>query len=315
MSTPEPTGPIMVPLDGSEVAERALPLAAELARRSGAPVELVHVHVPIPAEPIYVEGLPIFDEHLHPRRREHERAYLERLRARLEPDVSARISLLDGPIASTLASHARAASAWLVVLTTHGRGGIERAWLGSTADELARVSPVPLLLVRPESAPGAVPRRILVPLDGSATSEGILPHAAALARVTGAEMVLFGVVRPIEAAVWLPEGALGGMAMPQADVLHRQQGAASAYLQEKARGLGAAGLPARARVEVAASVPAAVIAAADAERVDLIAMATHGRSGLARLALGSVADKVVRAGRIPVLLLRPPAVREPPTRS
>jgi nucleotide-binding universal stress UspA family protein len=154
-----------------------------------------------------------------------------------------------------------------------------------------------------------------VPLDGSATSEGILPHAVVLARLTGSEMVLFGVVRPIEAAVWLPEGALAGTSVPQADVLRQQREAASAYLQEKAGGLAAAGLPARARVETAPSVPAAVIAAAEAEKVDLIAMATHGRSGLARLALGSVADKVVRAGRIPVLLLRPPPIRDPPSRS
>jgi nucleotide-binding universal stress UspA family protein len=298
-------GPILVPLDGSELAESALPFAAELARRSGAPLELVHVHVPISPEPIHVEGLPVIDEHMRSRRRDHERAYLERMRERLGPDVTASAVLLDGPVAASLAAHARARGTWLIVLTTHGRGGLERIWLGSVADELTRVSPVPVLLVRPEhSAAAARIGRILVPLDGSKRSEAILEHAAGLARYADAELVLFEAVQPVGAAVWLPAGELS---VPADDLLQRQQETARASLEEAARPLAAAGLRVRTRLEVARSVAGAILAAADAEPAGLVALATHGRSGLARAALGSVADKVVRASRTPVLLFRPPA--------
>lgn len=301
-------GRILVPLDGSELAERALPLAAELARRSGAAVELVHVHVPISPDPIHVEGLPVIDEHMRSLRRDHERAYLERARDRLPPAVAASAALLDGPVAATLAAHARAVGAWLIVLTTHGRGGLERIWLGSVADELARVSPVPVLLVRPEpTAASGRFGRILVPLDGSKRGETILEHAVRLARLAGdAEIILFEAVQPVGAAVWLPQGELSA-AVPADDLLQRQQEGARAYLEEVARPLAAAGLRVRTRMEVAGSVTAAILEAAQAEQVELVALATHGRSGLARLALGSVADKVVRASRTPVLLFRPPA--------
>jgi nucleotide-binding universal stress UspA family protein len=307
MSTSGAAGPIVVPLDGSELAERALPLASDLARRAGTGLELVHVHVPIAADPIHVEGLPVLDEHMHPLRREHERAYLEKVRGRLDPGLSARTTLLDGPIAAALAGHARATGAWLIALTTHGRGGVERAWLGSVADELARVSPVPLLLVRPDPASRATVQRIVVPLDGSDMSEAILRHAGPLARLAGAEIVLLEVVRPIGAAVWLPEGAIMASTVPEEDLLRQQEQGASAYLQRTAAGLAASGVRARASVEVATSVASAVLRAAEAEKADLIAMATHGRSGLARLALGSVADKVVRGSHVPVLLVRPPS--------
>jgi nucleotide-binding universal stress UspA family protein len=295
-------GRILVPLDGSSLAERALPVAAELARLSGASVELVHVHVPISPDPIHVEGLPVIDEHMHSLRRDHERAYLERLRG--GAGATASTALLDGPVAPGLAAHARAVGAWLIVLTTHGRGGLERLWLGSVADEVARVSPVPVLLVRPEPPPAGRFARVLVPLDGSKTSEAILEHAARLARLgSGAEIVLLQVVQPLVAAVWLPEGAVAAAA-PQDDLPGRERRARES-LDAAARSL--AGLRVRTRVEVAASVAAAILETAQAEGSDLVALATHGRSGLARVALGSVADKVVRASRTPVLLFRPPA--------
>jgi nucleotide-binding universal stress UspA family protein len=307
MNVAHPPARILVPLDGSELAERALPLAAELARRKGAALDLVHVHVPISADPIHVEGLPVIDEHMRSLRRDHERVYLERVRERLGSGLAASVVLLDGRPAAALAAHARSADAWLIVMTTHGRGGLERAWLGSVADELARTSAVPLLLVRPE--PGAETARfgrVCVPLDGSRTSEAILEHAVRLATVAeGAEIVLFEAVQPLLAAAWLPEGALA-MAPPQDDLPGRERRARE-YLESVARSLPSTSMRVRTRVDTAASVAAAILKAAEEERADVIALATHGRSGLARMALGSVADKVVRGSRVAVLLFHPPA--------
>jgi nucleotide-binding universal stress UspA family protein len=305
---------ILVPLDGSDAAERAVPVAVELARRTDAALRLVHVHMPLAADPIHVEGLPVIDEHMHSLRREHEQAYLDQARQRLAAGVAGSAALLDGPVAATVAADAKASGARLIAMTSHGRGGLERAWLGSVADELARVSPVPLLLVRPE--PGSAPypfRRILVPLDGSALAESILVHAVALARLEAdSEIILLDVVQPIASAVWIPDVAL---AAPVAvgDVTRRQEERAREYLAGLARRLEASAVRVRTRVQVASAIALAILDVARDEAVDIVALATHGRSGVRRLALGSVADKVVRGSRAPVLLFRPPDATQLPS--
>ncbi len=248
----------------------------------------------------------MIDQHMHSLRREHEQAYLQGIRGRLADDVRVRVDLLDGPVTSVLAEYARHNGAGLLVMATHGRGGLERAWLGSVADEMVRVSPIPLLLVRPEpdQDPGPL-RRILVALDGSTLAEAILEHAVGLARVEpDAELVLLHVVQPVSSVAWVPTEAL-----QENDVLAREERART-YLEGMARQLQGAGLHARARIEVAAAVAPTILEVSREEGADVIAVATHGRSGLVRLALGSVADKLVRASRTPVLLFRPLSSRK-----
>jgi nucleotide-binding universal stress UspA family protein len=297
-------GPVLVPLDGSELAERAVPVAVELVRRGGAELRLVHVHTAITAEPIHVEGLPVIDEQMRSLRSQHEQAYLERASRRLAGGVRVSVDLLDGPVATTLAAHAESCRAGLIVMTTHGRGGFERLWMGSVADEIVRVSRVPLLLVRPEPGPGPGPlRRILVPLDGSSLAEGILEHATRLALLAEGELVLLAVVLLRAPVAWVPDPALAA-ALPEEDVVGERK-RAQEYLEGVAVRLAATGVGVRTRVEIGAAVTPAILDVARAEQADAVALATHGRSGLVRLALGSVADKVVRASRTPVLLFRP----------
>jgi nucleotide-binding universal stress UspA family protein len=293
---------IVVPLDGSELAEQAVPVASALARKAGVELRLTHVHVAVTADPIYVEGLPVIDEHMASRGREHEQAYLEEASRRLVAGVHAAVDLLDGRPAPALAAHARAVGAGLLVMTTHGRGGLERLWLGSVADELVRLSPVPLLLIRPEPGPLPGPfRRILVPLDGSPQAEAALEPASALAGLEpGAELVLLQVVLPAASAFWAPDAVLAAK-LGSIDPT-RQRETARRYLDAVARRLEAPGSNVRVRVDEADRVASAVLGAARDEQADVIVMATHGRSGLARLALGSVADKILRAGRTPLFV-------------
>jgi nucleotide-binding universal stress UspA family protein len=303
-------GPILVLLDGSSVAEQALPVAAELARRTGAALRLVHVHTPIAADPIHVEGLPVIDEHMRSLGRQHEQAYLEQVRGRLRSGVAASAALLDGPVATAVAAFASANTATHIVMTTHGRGGLARAWLGSVADALVRVSQVPVLLVRPESGsvPGAF-RRILVPLDGSAVAGTILEHAGALARLdTDSEVILLAVVQPIDSAMWIPDMGFATSVVGD-DVTAELERHARAYLNGVSRRLEASGVRVRTRVQVATAVSLAILDVARDEQADIIALTTHGRSGIRRLALGSVADKVVRGSHVPILLFRPPRWR------
>jgi nucleotide-binding universal stress UspA family protein len=297
-------GPILVPLDGSDLAERAVPVAAELARRAGVELRLVHVHDPVAAEPIYVEGLPVIDDQMRSLGREHEQAYLDRAPQRLAPGATVSVDLLDGPVATAIVRYAERNGARLIVVTSHARGGFERAWLGSVTDEMVRVSHVPLLVVRPE--PGDVSgsfRRILVPLDGSLAGESILEHAVRLARLEPeAELVILQVVQPIVQKAWVLSAAINASTVGGDQ---SQVDSAEEYLDGVARRLETSGIRVRARVRSAALVAPAILNVAREEKVDVVALATHGRSGVARLMLGSVADKLLRGSHTPILLFRP----------
>jgi nucleotide-binding universal stress UspA family protein len=148
-------------------------------------------------------------------------------------------------------------------------------------------------------------RRVLIPLDGSELAEGILPFAENLAGPLDAELLLVRVVEPIATAVALASGDVGG-----ADMLLHHQLAAKRYLEEWAERLAAKGL--QVRTLAGLGFPATkIVEMAEAEKADLIAMTTHGRSGVRRLVFGSVADEVLRTAGVPVLLFRMPAPPPP----
>jgi nucleotide-binding universal stress UspA family protein len=301
---------LLIPLDGSTFGEHALPFACSIAQRHEAVMHLAHVHVL--NDPIYIEGMPVIDANLHSLAREHERVYLERLRDDLRSTRELWITCAnldsDGSIAGTLAHYAEASKIDLVVMTTHGRGGLARAWLGSVADALVRCSQAPILLLRPgEEAPDlAQPpqlKRILIPLDGSELSEQIVEPALELGGPTQVEYTLLRVVEPFIIAVGYPPP----VQTSRLDVKLSQEQLAEgqAYVDRVADRLRAAGYRTQARALLAERVAAAILDEARRQNADLIAMTTHGRSGLARVLLGSVADKVLRGGAVPMLLARP----------
>ena len=304
---------ILVPLDGSSFGEHALPMALRLAQRSGARLELVHVHVHAAPEPD-VEGLtPYHFEHVV----EHDHAFdeeafradeqaLERLATQLtrEHPVAVEPRVLRGPVGPVLHRHAEALRADLVVMATHGRGGLSRSWLGSVADYLVRHASMPVLLVRPEdgaSAPLAPPhdvRRILVPLDGSPFSEQILSPVVELTAQTGARLTLVRVLTPL-LRYGVPPADLDAP-----EVLEERE-RAEEYLDAVAAQLAYRLQTPEVLVVRHPRAATAIIDEAAERKVDLIAMASHGRGGVARLLLGSTADKVVRGTHTPVLLYRP----------
>lgn len=303
---------ILVPLDGSAFGEQALPLALALARHSGAAVELLHVHVPIAED--YSE-LQLFDVPLEARVRAEEKAYLERTVADLGKRTGLPISgtTLDGGVCDGIRAHAESRGVDLVAMTTHARGAMGRFWLGSVTDRLIRELPMPLLLVHPGKDEDARREaeyplgRFLVPLDGSALAEAMVPVAAALAGACGAELLLLRVIQPLM-ALTLPEGGgnLGElaqhMAMEIEELQERIRVEAQSYLDRIAAGLQAKGIRASGHVVVSEKVADAILGRKD---VDLIALATHGRKGLSRFFLGGVTNKVLRGSSLPMLIQRP----------
>jgi nucleotide-binding universal stress UspA family protein len=304
---------ILVPLDGSRFGEFALPHALSLASRWGAAIELVTVASPV-GGPRALEG--VVGDESRERGQALAAAYLEEVEERIRgagfEGESNRTVMPPGNVANSLVRHLLQVGADLTVMTTHGRGPLGRAWLGSSADAFIRSAPAPVFLVRPEgdrngervdpgAAPshGSPPERILVPLDGSATGEQLLPMVGSFVG-PDTTVVLFRVVPPVSAAgsPYLPH-----VVYDERDH-QRVKEAAAEYLEGLAGGLREKGTNAEAVVVSGGQPAVAILEAVEGEGVGLLAMSTSGRGGVARLLLGSVADKVVRGCPVPMLLYR-----------
>jgi nucleotide-binding universal stress UspA family protein len=241
--------------------------------------------------------------------RRSERRYLRGIASRLRDPAGPRVvsALLAGPVGDTLTHYVRDSRADLVVMSTHGRGPLQRAWLGSVADHLIRNLAVPVLLVRPREGDSVSPsapdvRQIMVPLDGSPLAEAAMAPAAALTRLLRAELVLVQVIAPLIADTV----TLGPRSMSYyEEIIAIRRSEAHDYLQSVAERLEQQGLRARIAVTFGAGVAEVIHELARKNRSDLIALATSGHGGIRRLALGSIADKLVRTAETPVLVIRP----------
>lgn len=307
---------IMVPLDGSTFAERALDVAGWLAARTSASLHLVQVHVPVSPVPI-VQAEPIYDPRLDAIVREQEEEYLRSQadRCRERSGVPARGELLEGAVVDTLAEYARDIGAELVVMTTHGRGGLSRLWLGSVADGLIRAISVPVLLLRPDEGadravdPEKMFRHILIPLDTSELSERVIEPALRLGTLHNARYTLLHVVSPL-----FPAGEPGApehLRDAAANLEHRRA-AAESYLSGVADRLRGRGADVTTAVMTSVRPADTILEYAAANGVDGIAMSSRGRGGWSRIALGSVSDKVIRGTHLPVLVQPPGAEGDSP---
>ncbi|GIW81721.1 MAG: universal stress protein UspA [Gemmatales bacterium] len=308
---------ILVPLDGSPFSEHALPLAVSVARKAQARLHLVCVHVPL--SEAHPEFLPYLgtDELLNTKLKAQHREYLERVSERLrkESDVPVSWALSEGAVADTIEAHVAKDKIDLVVMTTHGRGPIARFWLGSVADELVRRLTVPMLLVRPQEGEvtfQSLPewKRILIPLDGSDFAEQISNPAVDLGKLFGAEYVLLRVVKPILPSQFAFQGSFAGEAVQLSmDRIEQYQKEAAEAARQYLKNVAEQIEKQAVKVEMVVAFgehPATVILEECKDRnCDLIAIQTHGRRGLSRLFLGSVADKVIRGASVPVLVRRP----------
>ena len=308
---------IIVPLDGTPFSEYAIPFAASIAERAGATLELCHVHVHHDRNPDFaaltpfqyqncVEAEYAFDAAHEAREGEYLAAVAERVRQTTTAVVTSR--MLTGRVEGAIRHEAETAVADLLVMSTHARSGFARVRLGSVADALVHSLSMPILLVQPgeTAAPPSFDgfRRALVTLDGSPFSEQVLHQALPLLATTGARPLLLHVLAPMLG----PPRRTGGPEDPR--TIQRRQDAI-AYLNVQAGVLAQHGLESEVRVVVDRNPAAAILELAAADDVDLLAMATHGRGGLSRLVMGSVADEVMRQCRKPILLYRPRPVAMP----
>ncbi len=305
---------LLVPLDGSSFSEHALPVALSIARRAGAAVHVIHVHPPLAA---YADAPPSPDDSLEELTKQHEQAYLDDVVSRLKAvsPVQVSSSLVEGEVPAMIRAAVTSTKAGLVVMTTHGRSPLGRFWLGSVADDLVRDVPAPMLLIRPHEAKPELTqepifRHLLLPLDGSPLAEQMIEPAVALGTLMDADYTLVRVVHP--PTPWAFQGDGGSLEERVRAMLdrleeleHQLRQEAAEYLDQVAERLRQRSLRVATRVVVADQPAAAILHEAGPPAVDLVALETHGRRGLPRLLLGSVADKIIRGAAVPVLVQRP----------
>ncbi len=289
---------ILVPYDGSTTSARALPYAAAISK-IGEPARIVLLTVlPTREEPDSPNGPMAREDWERTSRRKLQNA-ARRLRGMGvgTVDLETRWSVqTDEEIVAAAKEH----NASLIVIGTHGRSGLSRTLLGSTAMSVVRESHVPCMLI----PPGRPLRdlkltRALLPIDGSQLSAQALPLAVDLANA-GVQIEVLRVLPPSATMVpfavpgaegYLPVNLIGDLtAAAEEDVKQ----AVAKLSKGRASGATLLGAPSLAIIEQAAS-----------KKADLIVMTTHARTGLGRVFLGSVADRVIRTAKIPVIVVRP----------
>ncbi len=300
---------ILVPLDGSSLSEQVLPYVRQLGLRLSIPVTLITVVEPSP---------PGIGLHLRPQPQEQES-----VRRRADQAVSYLDSLTDGlgadglTVSTTIPSGSPAEEIireadrepdTLIAMSGHGRSGVARWWLGSVADRVLHLTDAPLIIIRSRRGEGAPHpegfNRVIVPVDGSPLAEEILPHVA---RITKALDLAVDLVRVIPTSnEYLMLGATPNLySSASFEAMFRQANQEAAQYLERVKetllqqGVG----PVQVHL-LRGDVASSIIDVASETPDRLVAMTTHGRSGVGRWVLGSVTDRVVRNSGDPVLVVR-----------
>jgi nucleotide-binding universal stress UspA family protein len=286
-------GPLLVTLDGSDLAEQALPYAVALASALSKPLFLFTASY----SPEIWNHVPSGD--YESTAREFCLSYLDRTKQKVS-GAEVRTLVRSGFARDEILRAADEVHASMIVTASHGRSGLSRWAYGSVASHLAHDSHLPLLIVgrgalaRAKEAVGL--KRIAVPLDGSELAEHALEPALRLATALGADVTL------VRAVPWAVEAYPYSLGMYVAELDDDMALSASTYLDTTRAGLGSS--TTIDTVVLRGFVAECLRTFVDEHDVDLVVMTTHARSGFARAVLGSTADRMLQ-GRSPVLLIRP----------
>jgi len=292
---------LLVPLDGSKLAEASLPAAVMLSQALGSTVTLLHI--------IEKDVSPEIHGDRHLTNNDEACKYLDEVAQRFFPpnvQVETHVHTEQvSDITRSIVDHTGEFAPDLIVMCTHGEGGLKEIMMGSIAQQVIGRGKTPILLVK-AGEEGAVPftsfKKILVPLDGKAEHEQCLPVAAGLAQLFSANLALLTVVHTLGT---LPgERAATGWMLPGATraILDLDEQTAEEYLEKQAAEQRANGL--KVSTSVRRGDPAQqILAVAQAQGTDLIVLGTHGKGGMKAFWAGSVAPKVVVEAKSPLLLV------------
>ncbi len=311
---------ILVPLDGSTLSEAILPHAVAAAQATKSALLLLQVLEPVFESIFGALGIPEYveEEQLAQMRDEQLDSihhYLENIASQLRADgLEIYTKVIEGnhPATQILWEAEHDPLLLMVAMTTHGRRGVLHWLFGSVAAEVVQVTPRPLLLLRPQESDSSFSmpnfnttpyQNIVVPLDASAFAEQALDQASELASAMDATFHLVSIVPlphvlPVHIHKENESQSLMRAVLHQTELERRTH-----YLEQKAEHFKELGL--RVQTNVAPGHPAEeILRFSTQQQQTLLVMTTHGRSGLRRILLGSVAMKIVREAHVPVLLVR-----------
>jgi len=281
---------ILVPLDGSQLSQRALEPILELASRTGAEVLLVRA-------PVSDTFGFASSEARQASLRNEVQTYLDMLRQSNEQaGLTIRTQLIEGDAAGAIVDVALQEHADLISMSTHGYSGLTRWVLGSVTEKVLRTASCPVWVVHT----ARTPRKILITLDGSALSETALEPGLALAQSLGAEVALLRTVPHVTVDGKLDEHERGLSRRFQEDLIDE----AREYIYTRSISCARAGLKIKPEVRIGAPADC-ILEYVETYDIDLIVMATHGRTGLKRWVYGSVTAKMLRSANCSLLVIRP----------
>jgi len=286
---------VLVPLDGSELAERAIPYAKAIAKSEGSEVILFTVST----------NSERLDRPM--------KVYLDVNTKELESQkIKASAAIAYGNVAEEVIKFAEKHKTDLIIISTHGYSGIKRWMLGSVAEKILYGTCTPVLLIksRAHKTSEVKFRKVLTALDGSAFAETSIPYARELTKGTGGEVILLRIgeppTLPADRSPAIKPSWEEYRDMLMAEI--KQQ--ALEYLEKVKANFKT--VPVRVQV-VMGQAADSILQVAQKEKVDLIAMTTHGRTGVSRWVYGSVATRIVGESLQPILLIRPSVPKEPKT--
>ncbi len=291
---------ILVPLDGSELAEVTLPYVEELAGRLNSEVVLLHSCQPEHRQFQHMHEIYINDmaEQVGSRIKKHWTKSTATVRAQ---------TITANEASESICNYVQEKSMGLVVMATHGASGFKTWALGSVVDKVCRSISVPTLLIRANASKSVEKsklfNRILLTLDGSEASKTAMPFALELATRLKASIVLFQMVR----SSYMYAGADGmtpGMGVDYARIDAMEEKRVHGYMAGVASEIREKGIPVTYQVAVGIDAAQGILDVGHKSNTDLVVMASRGNSGITRWVLGSVAEKVLREGDLPLLLVR-----------
>lgn len=300
---------ILVPLDGSELAEGVLPYVKDLSRQTKAEISLLRIVEPTLDElKKYAKSNEMST--ISSKIKSQASKYFDKVSDYLNaPGIKITSNLVEGVPAVEIISEASKNPDTLIAMSTHGRSGVNRWLIGSVADKVVRESATPLLLIRPKErspiASDPTLKRVIVPLDESKFSEQVLPDVIYLASALNLQVILARVTpSAMDYAKWNTYDGVNWPASDMSEIARNVDEAATSYLKATAQKLSRQKISNVEQRLLHGDAASEIINLAAHTQDSFVAMTTRGRTGLSRSVLGSVADRVVRHCEEPVLLIR-----------
>jgi len=297
--------PILVPLDGSPLAECVLPHAVAMSRAFDAKIVLLHIL----EKNRTGASAQLFDLLNWQINKTEAKLYLERIGDRLrKSDLRTEAIVLEGPVAESITEFAQSQGMKLVILSSHGQSGLKKWGISSVTHKIILSAPTSVLIARAPQVKEQPYGRILVPLDGSWRAENVLPMVTSLARIHKSQIQIVHVVKTPEMARHMPpvqediELSRRIVARNREEALH--------YLDQVQLRSPLAGVEIKSHLIVSNNTTIALHELVDREQIDMVVLSAHGYSGNNQWPYGSIVNNFVIYGKVPLLIVQDLPVKD-----